>query len=209
MAGSVRWMAAAGFAGLMLLAASGTVAAQARAAAGALRLNAHAGAATFARDGRGGAVGPGAGLSAGYGFSDRITAAVTVDRALMDDGEDEFTLQHVDAGLRVHLSGGGTGLVPYVGGGLTWRSVRLEDHEFLGDTFDVRIAGTGPTIGAGVLWFVSGSIALEAGATWTGGRMEQVTVEGLHVSQEDYIMTNASGRVAVGVSWFARRRSEQ
>jgi hypothetical protein len=195
----VRW-----FVALALLAAPVTVRAQAASVAEELRLNLHGGA---LNQGSSTVVGPG--FSIGYGSSRWFVAFLTYHRATLPSDDGDFAQRHLDAGIRAHLRGSHARLVPVVIGAWTWRSANWDGRFFLGDTMDVKIAGSGPTLGAGALYYVIPRVAVEAAAHWTGGTMDQVTTNMGHFDAGEAGIEDDALRFEIGVTWFPIRVPEQ
>jgi hypothetical protein len=170
-----------------------------------LRVNLHGGVLA-----QGGSTAAGPGFSIGYGTSRWFVPFITWDRVTLGDADGDFKQRHLDAGVRVHVRGGEARWVPVVVAAWTWRAASWDDRFFLGDTLDVKIAGTGPTLGAGVLYYVIPRVAVEATVKWTGGSMEQVTTTAGHFNAGDAAIEDDAVRINVGVSWFPlRARTER
>lgn len=187
----------------MTLLAAAPVRAQVRSVSDGLRVNVHAGLAHLGGDHGGSGVRPG--ISVSYGNSRWFAGFVTYDRAPISDDSLTFHLRHIDAGARVHLLGADSRLVPFVLAAYTWRTADYGIIPFLGDTLDVKVHGSGLTLGGGAAWHLSPRLALEVSLERTGGAMDRVTADGLTFRREESAIPNASVRLNVGVSWWIPR----
>ncbi|CAN5871865.1 hypothetical protein BH23GEM9_BH23GEM9_28830 [soil metagenome] len=185
----------------MLSSVAATAHAQTLSVAEELRVNVHVGGAMLRGD-RSGQRGVGPGASMSYGNTRWFTVFATYDEVPLHDDEYDYRLRHIDAGARSYLRGYHATLVPFVLGGMTWRSANYGQRLFLGDTMDVTIHGTGFTLGAGLLYYVAPRLAMEGSAKWTGGSMDRVTADNVHFRREESTIRGATLRLNAGVSWF-------
>jgi hypothetical protein len=174
-----------------------------RSVAEGLRLNVHAGVAHL--DGEGAGVRPG--LSAGYGSTRWFSVFITYDRVPLNDGTHDFDLEHIDAGVRVNVRGAGASLVPFGLAAYTWRSADYGERLFLGDTLDVRVHGSGLTVGVGAAYHVTPALAVEGSVKRSGGAMDRVDANGFTFRHDEATIGGATLRVNVGVSWWIRGRA--
>lgn len=170
-----------------------------------LRLNVHVSAVRL--DDEDGDETVGFGGSLGYAASRWFMPFITLDLASMDDGENEFGMRHLDAGVRMHVRGSEARLVPFVLAALTWRAASYEQRFFMGEVADVRISGEGLTLGGGALYYLRPRVALELSGKWTGGDMETITVDGLHFSVDEHTISGSSMRINFGLSVFPTGRT--
>jgi hypothetical protein len=180
-------------------------AAQVRSVTDELRLNIHASAVRLDDEDGGESVGYGGSL--GYSASRWFMPFLTVNFASMNDGENDFRLRHLDAGVRSHVRGADARLVPFVLAALTWRAATYEDRFFQGEVANVKIAGNGITLGGGALYYLRPRIAVEASGKWTGGEMDGITVDGLHFTADEYTISGSSLRLHLGISVFPTGRT--
>ncbi|HEX2165627.1 MAG TPA: hypothetical protein VHG09_00195 [Longimicrobiales bacterium] len=194
-------------AGLLFALTGSRAHAQVRSIASGLRLNVHAGAAQLG-SGSDGARGIGPGASLAYGNSRWFTGFVTWDRVPMSDGELEFDLRHLDAGVRVWLRGADASLVPFVLGSYTWRRADYGEIPFLGEPMTVEVHGGGLTFGAGAAYYLSPRLALEGSVKRTGGAMDHVDANGLTIRPDEMGIRDESWRLNVGLSWWIGPRRQ-
>ena len=148
--------------------------------------------------------GPGLGAAIGYGFTERLALLLNVDATRVDypgpdmaDGPGgTYDLVTVDIALRTSFRDELTPLRPYLTGGITGvvRSPRLED--------DVEIfhSGGGITLGGGLQYFTSRTLAVDLGVDFTSGSFTEVEVDG-DVTEFDEAEGFSHPRVRVGVTW--------
>lgn len=186
------------------IAGAASVHAQDGSVATGLRLNVHVGAAVLPGGDQGvSSVSPG--FSASYGNSRVFSAFVRYDRARMNGGERGFDLRHLDAGGRVHLRDAAASLVPFVLAAYTWREAAYGTIAFMGDTVDVKVHGSGVTLGAGAAYHIRRRLAVEWTITRTGGAMDRVDANGFTFRQEEWAIREPSYRIAAGISWWIPR----
>lgn len=201
-----RWLMVAAGSTLASLLTGSSVQAQVRSVAEELRINLHASAARL--DDEDGDDSVGFGGSLGYAASRWFMPFLTVDIASMNDGENDFSMRHLDAGVRMHVRGSEAQLVPFVLAALTWRYASYEDRFFLGEVSDVQISGIGLTLGGGALYYLRPRVALELSGKWTGGEMETITVDGLHFNVDGHTISGPSMRLNLGMSVFPTGRTQ-
>ncbi|HSJ09138.1 MAG TPA: outer membrane beta-barrel protein [Longimicrobiales bacterium] len=199
-----RWLKTAVCVGCAM-AAGMPAAAQVRSVTDELRLNIHASAVRLDDEDGGESVGFGGSL--GYSASRWFMPFLTVTFADMNDGENDFRLRHLDAGVRSHVRGSNARLVPFVLVALTWRAATYEDRFFMGEVTDVKIAGNGISLGGGALYYLRPRVAVEVSGKWTGGEMDDITVDGLHFKADEHTISGSSMRLLLGVSLFPTGRT--
>lgn len=149
----------------------------------------------------------GYGGSVGYGIS-RFTLFAGGDAAtLVAPYVDEISVLHGDVGMRVHFRTSAA-LVPYASVAFTRRIGKRDDLSLLGRRYDVKITGSGATLGGGVFYFLLPSMAAHLAATVTAGELDQLWLNGeklrgclIIICEGDSIL-EGSGRLALGLSWF-------
>lgn len=143
--------------------------------------------------------GPGGGLSIGYGVSRNFALFLTVDAAKIDISdpgiEGNYTLAHVDLGVRLNLADESHKAVPYIQAAYTGRAAgaTIENSEYI-------ISGSGGTLGAGLNFYSQPRVGLDVGLSYTFGNFSKLTVDG-----DDYPIDkfNASGaRFQIGLTFF-------
>jgi opacity protein-like surface antigen len=132
-------------------------------------------------------LGAGGGVTVGYGLTNRLSAFAR--------GNMGYQSTQVDLGARYRF-GSPTGVLrPYVEAAVTRVGASRG-----GSGFEARESawGTGATIGAGVEYFVSRNLAIDAGVVHTRGRFSEGTIlDGGSGVSEKFI----SNRLQLGVTW--------
>lgn len=155
--------------------------------------------------------GPGLGFRAGYGFSERIGGYVALEGASIFPDENAGTLEDerfglgmVELGARFNFPAGRK-IVPYAEAALAAHEVRFD---FVGTTTDLRVRGGGLTLGGGLQYFLSRTLALDAGLDLTFGRFTEAEFDGpdadVSFDLEDTDATIA--RLNLGLSLWPSRR---
>jgi hypothetical protein len=147
----------------------------------------------------------GGGLFFGYGFNRTVQLFLQLDGAEFDvddsDVQGTWTMGHADLGVRFHFANSLRSWVPYLQAALTARGVSVEDAVVQGNPqTDVGFYGGAVTVGGGILFYFSETLAADIQLLWSGGqftdvRINNVTVSGLELDAE-------SGRFDVGVAWW-------
>jgi opacity protein-like surface antigen len=142
--------------------------------------------------------GGGIGLALGWGINRTVTVYLRGSAAEVDmtGFNDTYALAHFDIAARVHLRGPEAQVLPFVTAGV---SARAAEIDILGDPFS--ITGAGPTLGGGLAIFLSPSLAIDIGLTWTGGTFTEAEYRGL---KEEIDISATSARFEAGVAWWAR-----
>lgn len=142
--------------------------------------------------------GGGGGLGLGYGFSEQWAVFVEGSAATIDDPSGgEYTLAHFDIGARFTLGNSSSKFKGILDAALTGRSAQF-------DLFGTKIElnGTGFTLGVGLNYFLSRSVALDTGLAWTFGSIDEVKVGAF---TEDVSVDATSARFILGIAWFTGR----
>lgn len=147
--------------------------------------------------------GAGFGLAAGYGFNERVTLLLNVDAARMEyeEGEDEdlddgeFDLATADLALRFNFGTPAQKLRPYVTTGFTGVVMGDEAEEL-----ELSISGGGITLGGGLEYFFTPSLALDAALNVTTGSFTTVELDDEEEDLDAGIGFN-HGRLQLGVTW--------
>jgi opacity protein-like surface antigen len=148
----------------------------------------------------------GAGLTVGYGLNRNVTLLVQLDGAQFDEQSTgavsgDWTMGHVDLGVRYHFANSLRRWVPYLQGALTYRAVGVSDPVVEGDRVnEVEISGGGLTLGGGIDIYFNETFALDVQLLWTGGEFSTIRVNNTSRSGFDFDATSA--RFNVGVSWW-------
>ncbi|HET9439045.1 MAG TPA: outer membrane beta-barrel protein [Longimicrobiales bacterium] len=149
--------------------------------------------------------GGGLGLRVGYGFNRRLTGYLEADGIAFDvenpDLEGEWTMAHVDLGLRFNFANSLRRWVPFLDAAIGARAVSVEDATSDGeDVGKVTFSGGSFSLGGGISFFTSEKFALETLVKFTGGTFEQVDVGS--VSVRDLDIDASSFRFKLGMSWW-------
>jgi opacity protein-like surface antigen len=141
----------------------------------------------------------GGGLTIGYGFNEMFSVFLDASGAsISPDDEDSYILAHADLGVQATF--GQDKFQPYAVVALNGRSALLDTE--LGE---VSISGAGLTFGGGVLLFLSEKLALDAGARYTTGSLDEIEIDGVTIQLSDFLtedITATSLRFNVGFSYF-------
>ncbi len=141
--------------------------------------------------------GPGISLTVGYNFTPQFGLLINVAGASIDSDEGgNYGLGHADLAGRFSFANPASQLVPYVELGVS--SISLVDEE---DGEDVQVSGTGFTGAAGLNYFFSPKLALDANIRFTTGELDTLKIGGESVTTEDGLDTT-TGRINIGISWF-------
>lgn len=159
-------------------------------------------------DGIDDADGGGLGLRVGYGFNDRFTLYLGVEGAGLTgsrgfDGlgsDEEYGIAYVELGSRFHFRPGRK-LVPYADAAI---SVIGLGYDGTGgyDGNDVTYGGAGVSLGGGVLYFLSPTLALDGGLAFTPGSLLEQHVGG---QTEDVDIKLTGARIHVGLTFYPFR----
>ncbi|MDH3270273.1 MAG: outer membrane beta-barrel protein [Gemmatimonadota bacterium] len=148
----------------------------------------------------------GGGLTIGYGVNRNITLLAQLDGAQFDEQstgtvEGDWTLGHVDLGVRYYFANSLRSWVPYLQAAFTFRAVGVKDPIVGGIQRDeVSISGGGLTLGGGLHYYVSQGFALDAQLAWTGGEFTTLRVD--NTSQSGFDVDATSGRFNLGIVWW-------
>lgn len=143
--------------------------------------------------------GPGISLTVGYNFTPQFGLLVNVTGASIDSEEGgNYGLGHADLAGRFSFANPASPLVPYLELGVTSISLVDEDED-TGE--DVQVSGTGFTGAAGLNYFFSPKLALDANLRFTTGELDTLKIGGESVTTEDGLDTT-TGRISIGISWF-------
>lgn len=147
--------------------------------------------------------GGGLGLVVGYGFTDRLAVYLAIDGSSMKpDGEEgeEYALGQADLGIRYTFGSTASALRPYVNAALNGTAITDEVSDE-GQTFDVTISGGGLTLGGGVQYFFSPSLALDVALQGSAGTLSTLEIDGEEIDLEDEEVDFSAGRLQLGITW--------
>lgn len=152
--------------------------------------------------------GGGLGLALGYGFTDRVALYLNVDAAAIqydeDDDhiettEDDYAAVTADLGVRMNFGNEGMKLRPYINAAISG-VVLGEEYELAGETVESALAGGGLTVGGGLQYFFSPSLALDLGLQATQGAFTEIAVDDEEEELDEGIAFTTS-RIQLGVTW--------
>ncbi|MEK9499982.1 hypothetical protein WI372_03160 [Gemmatimonadota bacterium DH-20] len=147
------------------------------------------------------ATGGGLGLRIGYGFTDRFTAYLGLDGSEMSDSDFEGVPADEDFGAAVVELGGRFHFrtterwVPFAEASLSLIGVAFDDDEGR----EVGYGGPAGSVGAGLLFFASPTVAIEAGGAFTAGELQHREVNGVDT---DVGIATSAVRIHIGVSLY-------
>lgn len=153
------------------------------------------------RDGTGG----GLGLRLGYGFNERFSAFVGIDGGNVSDGDgfvglpdgEDYGTVVLELGGRLHFRTQAR-WVPFAEASLSVIGLAFDDDEGR----EVGYGGPGGSVGAGVLFHATRTMALEAGASFTAGELWDREVGGV----KDEVDIGAKAvRIHLGISFYPFR----
>lgn len=148
--------------------------------------------------------GGGLGVALGYGFNDRVALYLNVDGAAVeyeDDSapDDTYSAVTADLGVRMNFGNEGMKLRPYINAAFTGFAV-VEEFEVAGETLETTLSGGGLTVGGGVQYFLTPSLALDAGLQATQGAFTDARVDD-EDEELDAGVAFATSRVQLGITW--------
>jgi hypothetical protein len=149
--------------------------------------------------------GGGAGLRVGYGFNRNFAGYIEADGIAFDvDNPDfggEWSMAHVDLGLRYSFANSLRRWIPFIEGAIGARAVRLDNATVDSAAVDeLNFSGGALSIGGGLGFFVSEKLAIETLVKFSGGTFEQIDVG--NVSVNDLDIEASSFRFKIGLAWW-------
>jgi opacity protein-like surface antigen len=142
--------------------------------------------------------GAGISLTAGYNFTPQFGLLINLTGANVSSEGGDFGLGHADLAGRFSIANPASALVPYLELGISSIALVDEDEES-GD--DVTISGTGFTGAAGLNYFFSPKLALDANVRFTMGELDTLKIGGESVTTDEGIDATTA-RINIGISWF-------
>jgi len=147
----------------------------------------------------------GGGILFGYGFNRNFEIFLQLDGAEFDVDDSavqgKWTMGHADLGVRFHFANSLRSWVPYLQAALGGRGVSVDNANVQGQPeTDVGFLGGAFTLGGGIMFYFSQTLAADIQLLWSGGefteiKVNNVTVSGLEVDAN-------SARFNVGISWW-------
>lgn len=145
--------------------------------------------------------GGGLSLHLGYGFSQSFQLFAQASAASIESEgfeDDQFALAHFDVGGRFSFGNTSTPIRPYVQAAFSGRAASFD----LGADGTLDVRGSGLTAGGGLEYFVTPSLAIEGGLSFTFGEFNEGRLDdGDWVDLEDAAFEMNTTRFDVGVSW--------
>ncbi len=154
--------------------------------------------------GGGDIVGFGFGLRAGWGFTRTISLLVSADVS-STEGPSGGGIGSLEFTGRYSFLCDATRWVPYVETGIGTRRInsRSYAHPVTSDTGFFRGSGSVLTLGGGVQWFESPSVAVDVGYRVAHGKLASVAFDGIAVDARDALEMNAtSAMLSVAFIWY-------
>lgn len=149
--------------------------------------------------------GGGVGVALGYGFTDRVALYLNVDGAQIEYDEDAdveddtYTAVTADLGVRMNFGNEGMKLRPYINAAISGL-VLAEEDEIAGEELEATISGGGLTVGGGVQYFFSPSLALDVALQATQGAFTDIAVNDEDEELDEGIAFTTS-RIQLGLTW--------
>lgn len=145
--------------------------------------------------------GAGGSVHLGYGVTPNVSLFLRVNGAAIESDDvpsGSYTMAHVDIGARYSFLGSSTAWRPFVQGAFNGRAVSIDEGS--AGTLDAR--GPGFSAGAGLEYFVTPRVAVEAGLSYSFGEFNEGRVDGGEwVDFEEESFNATSSRFDLGVSW--------
>jgi hypothetical protein len=145
--------------------------------------------------------GGGVSLHLGYGFSQSFQLfARAAASAIESEGfaDDQFALAHFDVGGRFSFGSTATAVRPYVQAAFSGRAASFD----LGSEGTLDVRGSGLSAGGGLEYFLSPSLAIEGGLSFTFGEFNEGRLDdGDWVDLEETAFEMNTTRFDVGISW--------
>lgn len=156
----------------------------------------------YDRDAFADAEGGGLSLRAGWGVSRLVTLYIGVSGARVDSESggvlnDEYDWGSGEIGARFNFRSG-RAFVPYA-------DVALQGVTARDDDLDLEFSGGGLVLGGGVSYFLSRSVALDAGLRFGGGEFNEVKLGRLSSEIDDDNFNYGAGRFSLGLTFYPLR----
>jgi len=143
--------------------------------------------------------GAGLGIGLAYGILERISFILDLSGSRMETSTGTgYILGHGDIGCQIFLTRAGSRVKIFAAASATARTARFD---ILGTHIDLK--GKGGTLGVGAMYFMSRSVALDAGLKATLGSIDEISGGGV-VSDLRDVRANST-RLDVGIAWFPMR----
>ena len=146
------------------------------------------------QNGDGAHLGPGFGVTLGYGFTPRLALYGQLSGVSDDSVYGNYGLGHIDLGLRVHVRAPAKTVVPFVQLGISSRGLTQIGL----NTVDAD--GVGVAFGGGINVHFKPALAFSTGVTWSAGNLHNFKVTGSAVPVDSLAMTTA--RIHLGIAFL-------
>ena len=128
----------------------------------------------------------GGGLWIGYGFNRRVQLFLQLDGAEFDvsdaDVTGTWTMGHGDLGVRFHFANSLRSWVPYLQAAISGRAVSVDNATVEGTPrTDVALTGGAFSLGGGILFYFSQSLAADLQVLWSGGEFTQFRLQRINI----------------------------
>lgn len=150
-------------------------------------------------------MGQGVGIQVGYGFSPRLmgfaSGTVVKQNSSFGPFDGSFGLALLEVGARLTFPQPGKRLVPYASAHVGTHGLGARSNEG-GLNATLRLSGTQVGVGGGLLYALTPSMSLDAGAVADRGKFGKLKLSG-DVNREGDVNVNASTtlRLKVGFNW--------
>jgi opacity protein-like surface antigen len=141
--------------------------------------------------------GGGINLTAGYNFTPQFGLVIHLAGANISSDGGDYGLGHADLAGRFSIANPASALVPYLELGVS--SIALVDEADNGE--DVTVSGTGFTGAAGLNYFFSPKLALDANLRFSMGELDTIKIGGNSQTVDEGVDVTTA-RLNVGISWF-------
>ena len=147
----------------------------------------------------------GFGVRVGYGINRIVTLYLGVDGAQVELQDPtvsgDWSLAHVDAGVRFHFANSLRRWVPYLDAALGARAVTVKNAVVNGDSSpNASLNGAAFSVGGGLYVFFNESLALDVGVKASSGEFNKIDIGALSLSNLD--LDVKSTRFNLGVVWW-------
>jgi hypothetical protein len=149
--------------------------------------------------------GGGFGVRAGYGFNRRFTGYLEVDGVVFDVPNPDYGgywgLAHVDLGVRFNFANSLRRWVPFLEGAFGAQALDVDRATVDGEVVDdLHISGGSASLGGGVSFFATETLAIEVLLKLSGGSFDKIRVGSVTRSGLDVEAT--SSRLKIGIAWW-------
>lgn len=145
--------------------------------------------------------GGGLSLHLGYGVNESVSLFARVSGAAIEAegfAEDQYALAHFDLGARYSFGSTASRLRPFLQGAYSGRAASFD----LGSEGTLDVRGSGFTGGGGLEYFVSPTMSIEGGLSFTSGEFNEGRLDGSEwVDLDDTSFDMTTTRVDLGVTW--------